>query len=487
MSQLFTYNFSDGTEILITVDDNPSVINFGDPIYYSGYRIQSIAGTINGSSIVGLVTASSLNGSDFLGPNDATASFFDNVIFTDASQGYNNYSNRGIDALGVTFRASNGRDYTLSSSGPDYSLYYGTNSSDTDFRSLELSSTDAPCFASGTLIRTTRGDVAIEDLAIGDVAVTASRQHRTVRWIGHRTVNCRRHAKPFAIQPVRIAAGAFGDRRPARDLLVSPAHAIAVDVLGEVLIPACRLTNGTTITQVDVEEVTYWHVELESHDILLAEGLPVESYLDCGNRRFFNADATDVAMRPDHRREGAPRFCRPFHEAGPVVDLVRARLQERAEALGWRRVEATFAGLHLVADGRPIHADVAGLTARFVLPADARDVRLVCETGVPAHVVPGSTDDRRLGVAVASLVIDDGLTEARRIALDDARLGDGFHAIDGGARWTDGAAVLPASLWEACKGSFFLCVTLAGPALPRWIAPGETAGAVAPTACRRRA
>ncbi|KQT55409.1 hypothetical protein ASG52_24715 [Methylobacterium sp. Leaf456] len=278
---------------------------------------------------------------------------------------------------------------------------------------------------------------------------------------------------------MRIAANAFGEGRPERDLFVSPAHAIAVDVLGEVLIPACRLTNGTTITQVDVEEVTYWHVELESHDILIAEGLPAESYLDCGNRRFFaNAEATDLLAVPDARPEGTLPFCRPFHEAGAVVDLVRARLEERAVALGWHKVEETFAGLHLVADGLAIRPDVQGLTARFVVPADARDVRLVSQTSVPAHVVPGSSDDRRLGVALAALSIDDGLTGAREVALDDARLGKGFHGVNGGARWTNGSAVLPAALWDGCKGSFFLRVTLAGPALSRWVGPGETADVV---------
>ncbi|KQT61524.1 hypothetical protein ASG52_01155 [Methylobacterium sp. Leaf456] len=306
-------------------------------------------------------------------------------------------------------------------------------------------------------------------MTIGDEVITASGEIRPIRWIGHRSMPCLGHAERL---PVRIAAHAFGAGRPARDLFVSPAHAIAVDVLGEVLIPACRLINGTTITQVDVEEVTYWHVELDSHDVLLAEGLPTESYLDCGNRRFFaNADLTDLAATPDARPESGLAFCRPFHEAGALVDLVRARLGERAETLGWCKRDDTFAGLHILADGETIRPDVAGLTARFVLPAGACDVRLVSETSVPAHVVPGSTDARRLGLPLAGLTIDDGLTGARTVALDDPCLDDGFHAFDGGVRWTDGAARLPAELWDGCRGATFLRLTLAAPALPRWVAP----------------
>ena len=49
------------------------------------------------------------------------------------------------------------------------------------------------------------------------------------------------------------------------------------------------LVNGTTITQVEVDEVTYWHVELDSHDVILAEGPPAESYLEMGNRALSPA------------------------------------------------------------------------------------------------------------------------------------------------------------------------------------------------------
>jgi hypothetical protein len=348
------------------------------------------------------------------------------------------------------------------------------------------------CFVEGSAIRVVRDgavrDVAVEALRVGDLAVTTSGAHRPIRWIGHRRLDCARHPDPAKVRPVRIAAGAFGEGRPSRDLRVSAAHAIAVDILGAVLIPACRLINGTTITQEAVESVTYWHVELDEHDILLAENLPAESYLDCGNRRFFaNADATDLMAAPDTRPEGPLPFCRPFHEDGPLVDLVRARLRERAEALGWHRVEETFAGLYLVADGSVIQPDVEGLTARFVLPAEARDVRLVCAVSVPAHVVTGSTDARRLGVSLAALTIDDGLTGARAVALDDARLDEGFHAFDRGARWSDGSAVLPASLWAGCQGTVFLRIRLSGPALPRWIGVAETACSIERAGCRKRA
>ena len=119
---------------------------------------------------------------------------------------------------------------------------------------------------------------------------------------------------------MRIAAHAFAENRPARDLVVSPGHSIAVDLLGEVLIPASSLINGTTIRQESAERVTYWHVELESHDLLVTENLPTESYLDMGNRGFFPrpGEATGPARRAGCGSRDPRRFLPavPRHGAG---------------------------------------------------------------------------------------------------------------------------------------------------------------------------
>ena len=327
-----------------------------------------------------------------------------------------------------------------------------------------------PCFVSGTLIRTARGDVSVEDLAVGDLAVTASGAARPIVWIGQRTVDCVRHQRPNEVLPVRIAAHAFAENRPARDLVVSPGHSIAVDLLGEVLIPASSLINGTTIRQESVERVTYWHVELESHDLLVAENLPSESFLDMGNRGFLPRPGEAVVFHavPDAARATHADFCRPFHAAGPVVDFVRDRLAARALQLDWIQVENPLADLHLVVDGRRVEAEVQGLSACFLVPATAETVWLASETAVPA-MAGGGADPRMLGVCIGAIVIDDGFG-SRMVLADDDRLCAGFHHIEEGPqRWTCGRARLPASLWESCRGSFFLRVELTRPALPRWI------------------
>ncbi|WP_306424603.1 Hint domain-containing protein, partial [Methylobacterium goesingense] len=247
---------------------------------------------------------------------------------------------------------------------------------------------DVACYVTGTRIRTEHGEVAVEDLRVGDRVLTGAGQHRPIRWIGSRALAPRRHPRPGQAQPVRIRAGALGENKPARDLRVSPGHALCLDLLGEVLVPAIALVNGSTIVQEDVEHVTYWHVELDGHDILLAEGLPAESYLDCGNRGFFGAGAVvDLASSPDAGAATTADYCRPFHRDGPVVAAARARLRSRAEAAGWTlRQPETWAGVHLEVDGARLLPETRGLSACFVLPADAREIWLCAPTSVPAQI-----------------------------------------------------------------------------------------------------
>ncbi len=196
----------------------------------------------------------------------------------------------------------------------------------------------APCFVAGTRISTDRGEVAVEDLRIGDrVQAVAQRPlpgpapHRgrglgrgpaqPVIWIGHRTVDCARHPQPRKVWPVRIAAGAFGPNRPTRNLFLSPDHALYTD---DVLIPVKHLINGTTIVQTPVDTVTYFHVELPEHAVLLADNLPAESYLDAGDRANFANALGPIALYPDFAsRVWDAAGCAPLVVTGGKLDAIR--------------------------------------------------------------------------------------------------------------------------------------------------------------------
>ncbi|UYW29644.1 Hint domain-containing protein [Methylorubrum extorquens] len=187
----------------------------------------------------------------------------------------------------------------------------------------------APCFTTGTLIRTARGEVAVEDLRVGDLAVTASGTLRPITWIGNRALDAKGEALPHNEQPVRIRAGAFGPGLPARDLRLSHGHPVLVgaDANGDggVLVPVMCLINGTSVLREPATQVTYWHIELDAHDILLAEGLAAESYYDMGSRVWF-AGEDGMLTDPDFVPAGEHGRCRPVAVGGALVEAERQRL-----------------------------------------------------------------------------------------------------------------------------------------------------------------
>lgn len=186
-----------------------------------------------------------------------------------------------------------------------------------------------PCFATGTRIMTRHGEVVVEALRPGDeVATLLPQGFRPVRWIGCRTIRLAGHPRPLDVQPVRVRAHAFGPGLPTRDLLLSPDHALYAE---GVLVPVKHLVNGDTVARQSVEAVTYWHVELDRHDVLLAEGLPAESYLDTGDRACF-ADGGAIATL--HPKFGALTWdaqgCAPLTVTGPVLERLRTVLRKPA-------------------------------------------------------------------------------------------------------------------------------------------------------------
>lgn len=144
------------------------------------------------------------------------------------------------------------------------------------------------CFAAGTLIETTRGPVPVEAITTEDHVITAANGPMPVRWVGHRTF-----AAKGALAPICIRKGTLGN---SRDLLVSPAHRMAVSgwqvaVLfaeEEVLVPAKALLNGDRIYRKTGGEVTYYHILLDSHELIFAEGAAAESL-------FLGQDSSELS------------------------------------------------------------------------------------------------------------------------------------------------------------------------------------------------
>jgi hypothetical protein len=176
----------------------------------------------------------------------------------------------------------------------------------------------ALCFCRGTAIRTTQGDQPVETLRCGDSVVVRDGAARPIRWIGRSAAIVDDETRPLV-----IAAGAFPDGTPYRELRVTRGHSF---VFGQVLIPIGALVNGTTIRwDLDARYAEVFHVELDVHDILFAEGAPAESYRDDGNGRLFRV-ARSAAP-------GTMPTCLPVVTAGPIVDRTRKRLIEHGRGL----------------------------------------------------------------------------------------------------------------------------------------------------------
>ena len=299
--------------------------------------------------------------------------------------------------------------------------------------------TDAAGFLRGTRILTESGELPVEDLLPGMIAVTAGGGRRQIVQVGQLRVHLARHPHPNAARPVRVRRGALGNGVPSRDLIVSPDHGF---LLNTVLIPARALVNGATIVpESQWQGIHYYTVALDAHDVLLADSAPAESL-----PQALTAAGNVVALHPtfpDHAP--TPWDCARRAMRGPAVQDARRLLLSRARILG--HALTSEPDLHVLVDGTRMNpSGIAGPLHRFAIQAGARDVRVVSRAGVPAETNPASEDRRRLGVMLARIVL-----RAHDAAIDlpasDPALAEGFHPLERTAgaswRWTDGHARLP--------------------------------------------
>ena len=327
---------------------------------------------------------------------------------------------------------TNGDTIQLSATGPN---------GETATASMTIQAAMA-CFVSGTRIATVNGPVPVEHLSVGDQVITARGEIRPIRWLGHVAIDCTALRHPSACYPVSVRAGAFGRNLPRRDLLLSSGHHVYAE---GVLVPISALENGVTITRQPVSEVTYWHVELDTHDVILAEGLPTESYLDTGNRSSFTGRAGMAFLHRasvDSDAESqiwAASACAARAVDGQRVVNLRWRLLEEAKALG---LDTTHdPGLQLLADDRPVTGAWAGEWLNVALPAGARTLRILSRAALPVWSNAANDDQRLLGLCINEVIVDGSA-----IRHDDPVFVSGFHGSEredeNAWRWTDGDAII---------------------------------------------
>lgn len=195
-----------------------------------------------------------------------------------------------------------------------------------------------PCFLAGTRIAGPGGGCDVERLEPGSLVLTAEGETRAIRWVGRKTVATA--LLPETVRPVRICAGALGDGLPLRDLCVTADHALLVDGL---LVQAGALVNGRAIVRMTTAELgetfTVYHVELDDHALVLAEGVPAETFVDNVTRRGFDNygeyDALYGNVAPLIREMDLPRI--------KAARQLPGALRQRLEAIAGEKRTLTAA------------------------------------------------------------------------------------------------------------------------------------------------
>ncbi len=311
------------------------------------------------------------------------------------------------------------------------------------------------CFCAGTSIATPNGEVLVERLRAGDQVLTSTGAARSISWIGTGRVLATRGRRNSAT-PVIVRKHALATNVPHRDLHVTKGHSLYLD---GVLVPVEFLINHRSILWDDhAQEVALYHVELETHDVLLANGAPAESYRDDGNRWLFRN--ANIGWDQPPRQP-----CTQVLTGGPIVDALWMRLLERTGPRP-RQALTDDPDLHLCADGHRLDAEQrAGSAHIFRLPTALRSgaVRIASHAAAPAELGL-ARDPRVLGVGLRRIAVRAG-TRFRVLEAADERLVEGFHRYEpiDRLRWTDGDAALPSGLFEGFAGSIEVvldvCVT----------------------------
>lgn len=265
---------------------------------------------------------------------------------------------------------------------------------------LFLTEDSNPCYCRGTMILTDRGERAVEDLEIGDCVITGAGIRRPIKWIGRRSYSGRFILGRKDLLPICFRAGSLGENLPRRDLWISPHHAMYLE---GVLIEARNLVNGVTIVQpAKVEQLEYFHIELDRHDIIVAEGALSESFIDDDSRKMFH-NAHEYAVLYPNELTARPVYCAPRRDEGCEVETAR------------RRIDA-----------------LAGLTTREEAATAVRGfVDQVGQGAIAGWVSLENRPEQQVSVDVfaAGRFIGSAVANLYREDLADAGIGNGHHGF----------------------------------------------------------
>lgn len=336
------------------------------------------------------------------------------------------------------------------------------------------------CFLTGSMIRTTTGEVAVEDVHIGDEVIAFDWRNNTdivrpVVWVGKAHVNVR-HGLPDdeAGWPVRILKDAIADGVPYKDMLITSEHCL---FFKDRFVPVRMLVNGVSIFyDKSISSYDYYHVETEQHSVITADGMLTESYLDTGNRASFRQEGKIATLR------GAIKSWED--DAGAPLNVDRSFVEPLFRAIEWREDKVSKEqvpaapeltndpDMHLVTETGAVIRPMRRTSKEysFMLPPGTQSVHIVSRASRPSDVIGPFVDDRRyMGVAVGEVRLICAKKQFNITSHLSTEKPQGWHADMGwqGAAWTDGNATLPLGdlLKHGKMGILSVSVLAAGPYL----------------------
>ena len=311
------FSFTTTSNGQTTTTDLHVVLTLSDVANSDGsYTVTGATGSYGSLAITGLAPLNTDGSDNKLFPNGGPLVDFGGITFT---------TNGTIDGAAGYAVGDINLYYTGDQRAPDNS--YAIDTQTITVLPTPATTYDPNCYYQGVRILTDKGEVAVETLKAGDVVIAADGAAKAIVWIGRRTVSSR-FADPLRTLPIRIKAGALDENVPSRDLLVSPDHAVFVD---GALIHASALVNGASIVRETRVPRTfvYYHVELDEHALIVADGAPAESFVDNVDRLGFDNWAEHDALYPDGRTVEEMSYPRA-KSARQAPAATRARLAARA-------------------------------------------------------------------------------------------------------------------------------------------------------------
>lgn len=158
-----------------------------------------------------------------------------------------------------------------------------------------------PCLTPGILITTERGDIAVEDLRLGDKVLTRDNGYQEIRWIGARSLSGRFLLDNPHLRPVRISQDAFGEAMPINEATLSPNARLPVveeaagllKKTGEAMVPVKHMINQSSVQQVDSIGITYILIMFDRHEVIAASGF----WFECFHPGDYSMGAMGNAQR----------------------------------------------------------------------------------------------------------------------------------------------------------------------------------------------